>query len=277
MVGRRGPVPGMVLLEDDRPVVYCVPVRRRVVFTTGALRRLDRPELDAVLAHERAHLAGRHHLVIIFATAMRGAFPGIPFCCRGEPDRLPGGNGRRRCRRPAVAPADAGPCAADAGRGAGARRSPRRRGHRRGSAHPAPHRVTTACQPGAPGSHVGPRTDRRTHGGLLCTRPGRDGHLRLPGRRHGFPPGRRPPAAGDRRWAGTRPGFRRIATLGEAGPQAGADRKWPGTPHNARARPGPGSNTPDQWPGPPGPVTGSPPCCSTTTRSTVRPGPHRGY
>ena len=79
MVGRRGPVPGMVLLEDDRPVVYCVPVRRRVVFTTGALRRLDRPELDAVLAHERAHLAGRHHLVIIFATAMRGAFPGIPF------------------------------------------------------------------------------------------------------------------------------------------------------------------------------------------------------
>ena len=79
VVGRRGPVPGMVLLEDDRPVVYCVPVRRRVVFTTGALRRLDRPQLDAVLAHERAHLAARHHLVIILATALRGAFPRIPF------------------------------------------------------------------------------------------------------------------------------------------------------------------------------------------------------
>jgi Zn-dependent protease with chaperone function len=79
VVGRRGPVPGMVLLEDDRPVVYCVPVRRRIVFTTGALRRLDSPQLDAVLAHERAHLAQRHHLVIILATSLRGAFPRIPF------------------------------------------------------------------------------------------------------------------------------------------------------------------------------------------------------
>jgi len=69
----------MVLLEDDRPAVYCVPVRRRIVFTTGALRRLDSPQLDAVLAHERAHLAGRHHLVIILATSLRGAFPRISF------------------------------------------------------------------------------------------------------------------------------------------------------------------------------------------------------
>ena len=37
LVGRRGLVPGMVLLEDDRPAVYCVPGRRRIVFTTGAL------------------------------------------------------------------------------------------------------------------------------------------------------------------------------------------------------------------------------------------------
>ncbi|MGI8448167.1 MAG: M48 family metalloprotease [Streptosporangiaceae bacterium] len=63
----------MMLLEDDRPAVYCVPARRRIVFTTGALRRLDSPQLDAVLAHERAHLAGRRHLVIILATSLRGA------------------------------------------------------------------------------------------------------------------------------------------------------------------------------------------------------------
>jgi Zn-dependent protease with chaperone function len=75
LVGRRGPKPGMVLLEDDRPIVYCVPGRRRIVFTTGALRRLDGDQLDAVLAHERAHLAGRHHLVIMFAGALHGAFP----------------------------------------------------------------------------------------------------------------------------------------------------------------------------------------------------------
>ena len=78
VVGRRGLVPGMVLLEDDRPAVYCVPGRRRIVFTTGALRRLDRDELDAVLAHERAHLDGRHHLVIILAGGLRTAFPHVP-------------------------------------------------------------------------------------------------------------------------------------------------------------------------------------------------------
>ena len=79
VVGRPGLVPGMVLLEDDRPAVYCVPGRRRIVFTTGALRRLDSGQLDAVLAHERAHLAGRHHLVIILAGGLRAAFPRLPF------------------------------------------------------------------------------------------------------------------------------------------------------------------------------------------------------
>jgi beta-lactamase regulating signal transducer with metallopeptidase domain len=67
----------MVLLQDDRPAVYCLPGRRRIVFTTGALRRLDSRQLDAVLAHERAHLAGRHHLVIILAAALRDAFPHV--------------------------------------------------------------------------------------------------------------------------------------------------------------------------------------------------------
>jgi hypothetical protein len=79
MVGRHGPVPGMILLEDDRPAVYCVPGRRRIVFTTGALRRLDSHQLDAVLAHERAHLTGRHHLVIILAAAFHRAFPHVRF------------------------------------------------------------------------------------------------------------------------------------------------------------------------------------------------------
>lgn len=79
LVGRRGPLPGMVLLDDDRPAVYCLPGRQRVVFTTGALHRLDSQQLQAVLAHERAHLAGRHHLVIMLARVLPRAFPGIPF------------------------------------------------------------------------------------------------------------------------------------------------------------------------------------------------------
>lgn len=79
VVGRRGLAPGVVLLEDDRPAVYCVPGRRRIVFTTGALQRLDNGQLDAVLAHERAHLAGRHHLVLILSGALRAAFRHVPF------------------------------------------------------------------------------------------------------------------------------------------------------------------------------------------------------
>jgi Zn-dependent protease with chaperone function len=79
LVGRRGPVPGALLLDDDRPAVYCLPGRRRIVFTTGAVRRLDNRQLGAVLAHERAHLAGRHHLVLLLAGAPRGAFPHLRF------------------------------------------------------------------------------------------------------------------------------------------------------------------------------------------------------
>ncbi|MDX6396436.1 MAG: hypothetical protein QOJ73_7499 [Streptosporangiaceae bacterium] len=79
LVGRHGPAPGMTVLDDDRPAVYCLPGRRRIVLTTGALRRLDSPQLNAVLAHERAHLTGRHHLVIMFAEALRCAFPRVRF------------------------------------------------------------------------------------------------------------------------------------------------------------------------------------------------------
>jgi bla regulator protein blaR1 len=55
LVGRPGPVPGLVVLDDDRPLVYCLPGRDRVVITTGALNRLDNAQLQAVLAHERRH------------------------------------------------------------------------------------------------------------------------------------------------------------------------------------------------------------------------------
>ena len=79
LVGRRGPLPGMVVLVDDHPAVYCLPGRGRIVVTTGALDRLDTQQLQAVLAHERAHLAGRHHLVIMLARVLPGALPGIRF------------------------------------------------------------------------------------------------------------------------------------------------------------------------------------------------------
>ena len=39
-----------------------------MILTTGAVQALDPGQLDAVLAHERAHLAGRHPLLL--ATAL---------------------------------------------------------------------------------------------------------------------------------------------------------------------------------------------------------------
>jgi Zn-dependent protease with chaperone function len=79
VLAQPGPAPDVRIIENDRPAVYCVPGRRRIVLTTGALTCLDDSQLDAVLAHERAHLSERHHLVLTFAAALEDAFPAVRF------------------------------------------------------------------------------------------------------------------------------------------------------------------------------------------------------
>nr|MDQ2813274.1 M56 family metallopeptidase [Actinomycetota bacterium] len=79
VLGRPGHAADVTIIDADRPAVYCLPGRRRIVLTTGALARLDGGQLDAVLAHERAHLSGRHHLVLRLAAALERAFPGVRF------------------------------------------------------------------------------------------------------------------------------------------------------------------------------------------------------
>jgi Zn-dependent protease with chaperone function len=71
VLGRRDPR-GMFVLVDDRPAIYCVPGGRRacIVATTAALDSLNAEELQAALAHERAHLHGRHHLLVAIARVM---------------------------------------------------------------------------------------------------------------------------------------------------------------------------------------------------------------
>src|SRR5947208_2019639 len=49
-----------------------------VIVTTGAVRALDPGQLDAVLAHERAHLAGRHHQLAALARIGREVLPFVP-------------------------------------------------------------------------------------------------------------------------------------------------------------------------------------------------------
>jgi Zn-dependent protease with chaperone function len=68
----------MLVLDHQDPACYCLPGRPgTVVITSGALDRLSPGQLTAVLAHERAHLSGRHHFVVAFAFAVRRSVPGI--------------------------------------------------------------------------------------------------------------------------------------------------------------------------------------------------------
>jgi Zn-dependent protease with chaperone function len=79
VVAKQGPAADVRIIDGDRPAVYCLPGRRRIVLTTGALARLDDGELDAVLAHERAHLSGRHHMMLALAVTLQRAFPRVGF------------------------------------------------------------------------------------------------------------------------------------------------------------------------------------------------------
>lgn len=79
LVAERDVVTGALVVNHPRPAVYCIPGRRAtVVVTRGALDLLGRDELDSVLAHERAHLRGRHDLAVTAARALGAAFPFVP-------------------------------------------------------------------------------------------------------------------------------------------------------------------------------------------------------
>lgn len=58
----------VVVLPDAGPYAYALPVRGgkgRVVVSTAMLSCLEGPERRALFAHERAHLAGRHHRFLL--------------------------------------------------------------------------------------------------------------------------------------------------------------------------------------------------------------------
>jgi hypothetical protein len=79
LVGRYVPVLGATVVDHSRPAAYCVAGRQpTVVLTTAALRMLSPAQLAAVLAHERAHLASRHQLLMTLARAGRLVLPFVP-------------------------------------------------------------------------------------------------------------------------------------------------------------------------------------------------------
>ncbi len=79
LVARPDRAGGWWELPDDRPAAWCLPGRGgRVVLTRGAVRQLSPAHREAVLAHERAHLAGRHHLLTSGAAALGRALRWLP-------------------------------------------------------------------------------------------------------------------------------------------------------------------------------------------------------
>ncbi|PSL00583.1 Zn-dependent protease with chaperone function [Murinocardiopsis flavida] len=66
-------------VDTGAPGVYCVPGGGRgIVVTRGAVEALSAREMRAVLAHELAHLRGRHHLLVAWTRLLDDAFPGVP-------------------------------------------------------------------------------------------------------------------------------------------------------------------------------------------------------
>jgi len=79
VAGRPDPALGAVVVDHAQPAAWCLPgASRSVVVTTAAVAALDDSQLTAVLAHERAHQRGRHHLLVSLAGSLAAAFPRVP-------------------------------------------------------------------------------------------------------------------------------------------------------------------------------------------------------
>ncbi|MGW3863751.1 M56 family metallopeptidase [Streptomyces sp. NPDC005047] len=79
IVGHRSDHLHATVLPYHAPAAYCLPGRSpRIVVSDGAVQVLSAQQLDAVLEHERAHVAGRHHLVLAAVEAFTSVFRSLP-------------------------------------------------------------------------------------------------------------------------------------------------------------------------------------------------------
>ncbi|GEC02414.1 membrane protein [Streptomyces spinoverrucosus] len=72
------PATEVAVLPDDAPYAYALPgrgTRDRIVVTTALLHGLQPAERRALFAHERAHLAARHHRFLLVAQLAARANP----------------------------------------------------------------------------------------------------------------------------------------------------------------------------------------------------------
>lgn len=79
VVGVSTDQPDVVIVDSSQPAAYCVAGRpQTIIVTTAALQRLERPQLDAVLTHERAHLTGHHHQILMILRSLARGIPRLP-------------------------------------------------------------------------------------------------------------------------------------------------------------------------------------------------------
>ncbi|WP_019855542.1 M56 family metallopeptidase [Actinopolyspora mortivallis] len=70
--------PRVFWLPENTPVAYSMGGRRGTVVATTGVTGLDPPAREAILAHERAHLRGRHHELVALAEVLAWALPFVP-------------------------------------------------------------------------------------------------------------------------------------------------------------------------------------------------------
>jgi Zn-dependent protease with chaperone function len=86
--GQLRPDVAALVLDCAGPAAYSVAGRRpAVVVTSGAIDLLTGPQLDAVLAHENAHLRARHHRRQVAVALVAEALPMVPLL-REAPARV---------------------------------------------------------------------------------------------------------------------------------------------------------------------------------------------
>lgn len=84
LVGHRTTAPDVRVLHADQPAAYCVAGRRSaIVVTSAAIATLNEQQLGAVLAHERAHLAGHHPHLVAALRGLASAFPYLALMTEG--------------------------------------------------------------------------------------------------------------------------------------------------------------------------------------------------
>lgn len=67
---------GYTRVPSEHRFAYCLPGGGgRIVVSSAAERELDDTQLSAVLAHERAHLRGRHHVLVQVSSVLAKALP----------------------------------------------------------------------------------------------------------------------------------------------------------------------------------------------------------